>query len=189
MRWVAEFPVAATALYFLCFVFVSALCLPGAAPLMLIGGACFGLAWCTLLANAASSLGALLTMLATRRWLQEKLPLRFSRPIARVQQLLSKDRLSILLGLRLAPAIPYPVLNIALAFTDVKAGLFFWTSFIGMLPGTFLYVNAGAQLGRIQNTGDIFSAPVLVSLFALALLPYALRKLLMHLGWTAAASP
>jgi len=187
MQWVAAFPVTATLLYFVCFVAVSALCLPGAAPLMLIGGACFGLTWCTLLANTASALGALLAMLATRLWLKEKLLLRFAKPIDRLHALLKQGRLSVLLGLRLAPAIPYPVLNIALAFTDVKAGLFFWSSFLGMLPGTFLYVNAGSQLGRIQSLNDVFTTPVVASLFALALLPYALQKLLTRLGWITAA--
>lgn len=189
MAWVSAFPVTATAVYFICFVAVSALCLPGAAPLLLIGGACFGLGWCTLLANTASALGALLAMSATRFWLKEKLLARFSKPVERVHRVLQQGQFSVLLGLRLAPVIPYPVLNIALGFTNVKAGVFFWSSFLGMLPGTFLYVNAGAQLASVQSLDDILSVSIVASLCALALLPYALQKLLLKSGWLSPASP
>ena len=57
----------------------------------------------------------------------------------------------------------------------MKAWTFTWVSFVGMLAGTFVYVNAGSELARIETAGDIYSPRVLLSLAALALLPWVVK--------------
>jgi uncharacterized membrane protein YdjX (TVP38/TMEM64 family) len=57
----------------------------------------------------------------------------------------------------------------------MKTWTFFWISLAGMAAGTFVYVNAGTQLGQVRVLGDIYSPQVLASLAALALLPWLLK--------------
>jgi len=64
-------PMLASALYVGLYVLVTALSLPGAALLTLIGGALFGLGWGLLLVSFASTAGATLAMLISRLLLQD----------------------------------------------------------------------------------------------------------------------
>jgi hypothetical protein len=90
-----------------------------------------------------------------------------------------------LLTLRLVPAFPFFLVNIALGLTRMRVGTFWWASQLGMLPGTFLYVNAGTELGRIAAPRDVLSPAVLGSLALLGILPLVART--ACLGGTAAA--
>ena len=62
----AERPWTVTAVYFVVYVVITALSLPGAAIMTLAGGASFGLVWGTVVVSFASTLGATLAMLAAR---------------------------------------------------------------------------------------------------------------------------
>ena len=66
------YPAAVTVAYVVLFTLLTALCLPGAAVLMLLAGASFGLVWGSLLATLASTAGATLTMLGARHWLRHR---------------------------------------------------------------------------------------------------------------------
>lgn len=82
---------------------------------------------------------------------------------------------SYLLSLRLAPVVPFVLVNLLFGVTDFPVRRFYWVSQLGMLPATLVFVNAGTQLGRIRNLSDILSPGVLVSLLLLAVLPLAAR--------------
>ena len=48
------------------------------------------------------------------------------------------------MNLRLSPVIPFNILNHALGLSDAKVGRYVVASFIGMLPGTWMYVYLGS---------------------------------------------
>jgi uncharacterized membrane protein YdjX (TVP38/TMEM64 family) len=73
------------------------------------------------------------------------------------------------------PVLPFAVVNVAAGLSTMKTWTFFWISLAGMAAGTFVYVNAGTQLGQVRVLGDIYSPQVLASLAALALLPWLLK--------------
>ena len=88
--------------------------------------------------------------------------------------------------LRLVPIFPFFVVNIAPAFLGVRTSLYVATTFIGIMPGTFVYASVGSGLGAILDAGGapdlniIFTPPVLLPLLALSALaglPILLRKL------------
>lgn len=60
----------------------------------------------------------------------------------------------------------------------MRVWTFMWVTFLGILPGTVIYVNAGQKLGEIKKAADIVSLPILLSLALLGLLPLLLKKLL-----------
>jgi uncharacterized membrane protein YdjX (TVP38/TMEM64 family) len=178
-HWFAEMyaqrPVLVTALFVATFSIITALTLPGAAVLMLAAGASFGLVWGSVLSTFASALGATLAMLATRYLFRDAVAKKFASQVQQVDERMRKDGPYFLVSLRLAPIIPFFVVNWIVGLTGMRAGSFFWSSFIGMFAGTAAYVNAGTQLASINSLADIFSPGIIASLALLALLPLLLR--------------
>ena len=170
-----DHPTLVTLIYFSVFVLLTALCLPGAGVLMLVGGGCMGLGLCMLVSTAASALGALLTMLFARHLFRESVEQRFSSKLREINNGIEKNELVYLLSLRLAPIIPFVAFNLLAGLTRVKPWTFLWTSFLGMLPGTFLYVNAGSELAKVNRLEELISLEVMLSLAALALVPFLIQ--------------
>lgn len=168
-------PAVAIAGYFLLYVAVTALFVPGAAIMTLAGGAIFGLWVGTLLVSFASTLGATLAFLASRYLFREAVLRRVGDRLATIHAGLAKDGAFYLFALRLVPLVPFFTINLVMGLTPIKTSTFYWVSQVGMLAGTVVYVNAGTQLARVSSVADILS-PVLLASFALiGVLPLAAR--------------
>ncbi|GAA5315093.1 MAG: bifunctional TVP38/TMEM64 family protein/FAD-dependent oxidoreductase [Candidatus Pelagadaptatus aseana] len=173
-----EQPVVAGLLYFFIYVIVTAFSLPIAALMTLLGGALFGLGWGLLIISFASTIGATLAFLLARTLLRDWVQERFSRELKTINDGVAKQGAYYLFTLRLIPAVPFFVINLAFALTPMKTWTFYWVSQLGMLAGTAVYVNAGAELGAIESlSASGILTPGLVGAFILlALLPYVLRS-------------
>lgn len=160
---------------------LAALGLPGASLLMFAAGSGFGAALGTLLCLAGCTTGATLAMLASRRWLQPWARRRFGERLAELEARIASDGPSWLFSLRLLPVVPFTVVNLAAGLTPMRTWTFTWISCVGMAAGTFVYVNAGSELGHVRQLADLHSPSMLASLAALALLPWLLKPLLRRL--------
>lgn len=167
-----DHPTLVTLIYFGVFVLITALCLPGAGVLMLVGGGCMGFGLCMVVSTAGSALGALLTMLFARHFFRSSVESRFANKLNDINIGIEKNEVAYLLSLRLAPIIPFVAFNLLAGLTRVKPWTFLWTSFLGMLPGTMLYVNAGNELSKVNRLEELISLEVVISLAALALVPF-----------------
>jgi uncharacterized membrane protein YdjX (TVP38/TMEM64 family) len=165
-------PVAVLAAYFATHAALTALLVPGAIVLSLAAGAVFGLFWGTLVAALAASFGMTLGFLAVRRLFPDlrQVPA-ISRLLARFRQGGALD----LLALRLVPVVPYPLVNIAMALSPIRARAFFGATLLGTLPLTAVYVNAGTRLASLRSPDEVLSPGVLTSLAAIALVPWLAR--------------
>lgn len=164
--WISDHPILSHGLYFALYVAVTALSLPGAAVMTLAGGALFGLGWGLLLVSFASSLGATLAFLTARYLLRDRLRQRYAATLARVDAGMAKDGALYLASLRLVPLFPFFVINLVMGLTGLRTRTFYGVSQLAMLPGTFVYVNAGTQLAAVQQLADVVS-PGLLGAFAL----------------------
>ena len=171
-------PLLAAAAFFLLYVAVAALSLPGAALLTLAAGAVFGLAQGFVLVSFASSLGAACAFLIARYLLRDLVRRRFASQLAAIDRGIEKDGAFYLFALRLVPAFPFFAVNLAMAVTPIRAWTFYWVSQAGMLAGTVVYVNAGVQLGQIDSLAGILSWPLLASFALLGVFPLLAKKLL-----------
>ncbi len=115
--FVDERPVAAVAAFFLLYVAVTALSLPGAAILTLAAGAIFGLWQGTLIVSFASTIGASLAFLSSRYLLRDWVKARFGRRIDAIDRGIARDGAFYLLTLRLIPAFPFFLVNLAMGVT------------------------------------------------------------------------
>ncbi|MDQ6679692.1 MAG: FAD-dependent oxidoreductase [Pseudomonadota bacterium] len=170
-------PWAVIAAYFALYLAVTALSLPGAVILTLLGGATFGLLAGTLIVSFASTLGATLAFLASRYVLRETVAKRFGTRLAAVDAGLKKDGPYYLLTLRLVPLVPFFVVNLVMGLTRMKVATFYLVSQIGMLAGTLVYVNAGTELARVESLRGILSPGLLGSFVLLGVFPLLAKKL------------
>lgn len=169
-------PLVLAAGYFVIYVIVTALSLPGATIMTLAGGAIFGFSQGLLLVSFASSIGATLAFLVARFLLHDWVQQRFGDRIAPVNRGIEKDGAFYLFSLRLVPLFPFFVINLVMGLTPLKAWTFYWVSQVGMLAGTAVYINAGTQLAQIDSLSGILSPTLLASFALLGLFPLVARK-------------
>ncbi|HIF9056329.1 TPA: dihydrolipoyl dehydrogenase [Photobacterium damselae] len=164
-------PVWASLVFFFAYVTVTALSLPGAAIMTLLGAALFGFWWSLVLVSFASTIGATLAFLFSRFILRDWVQTKFGSRLSAINDGVKKQGSFYLLSLRLIPVFPFFLINLLMGLTPIRAKQFFFVSQLGMLPGTAVYVNAGTQLGEINTLSGIISLPVLISLALLGLFP------------------
>ena len=187
---VIENPLIAGGIFFVVYVLVTALSLPGAALMTLAGGALFGLGWGLVIVSFASSLGATLAMLISRFLLQDWVQQRLGRRLKPLNEGIEREGAFYLFALRLVPAFPFFMINLAMGLTHIKARTFWWVSQLGMLPGTLVYVNAGRELSQLDSLGGILSPGLIGAFVLLGLFPLIARKILdqvkarrVYRGW------
>ena len=173
--WRASNPLRAAAIFFAVYVAVTGLSLPGATVLTLAAGALFGLVWGTLIASFAASIGATIAFLLSRLVLRDWVTSHFAARLRSVDDGIRKGGSFYLLTLRLVPALPFFLINLAMGLTAIGTFTFYWVSQLGMLVGTVVYVNAGTQLAQIRTLSDIASPGLLLSFLLLALVPLATK--------------
>lgn len=144
----------------------TALSLPGAAILSLAAGAIFGSLWGTLYANIAATIGATLAFLIVRYLLRDAVVHRFGARLEGINRELETRGLNYLLFLRLVPVFPFFLINLAAGLTRMPLTTFFFGTLFGIIPGGFVFVNAGASLAAVTSLSGIASPRVLGS-FAL----------------------
>ena len=176
----------AVLVYVTVYVGAVALSVPGAVWLTIGAGFLFGTAAATALTVCAATAGAVLIFLAARSTLGSLLRKRAGGWLARVEAGFREGEVSYLLIMRLLPAIPFFVANLAPAFLGVRLRTFVWTTFVGIIPGTAVYASVGAGLGALLDRGEtpdlgvIFTPGILGPLLGLAglsALPLVVRKI------------
>lgn len=179
--WRDARPLAAGGLYFVVYILVTGLSLPGAGIMTLAGGALFGFWYALALVSFASSIGASLAFLVSRVLLRDWVQQRFAAQLHSVNRGFARDGGFYLLSLRLVPLFPFFLVNLLMGLLPISLRRFYWVSQLGMLPVTAVFVNAGRELGQLQDLSGIVSPGLLSSLVLLALFPFLARWLLERL--------
>ena len=147
----------------------TALSLPGAAIMSLASGAIFGSIMGTVYANIAATIGATLAFLVTRYLLRDLVLNTFGSKLEGMNRELETQGFNYLLFLRLVPVFPFFLINLAAGLTRLQLRTFFFGTALGIIPGGFVYVNAGASLATIDSLSGIVSPQVLGSFALLGL--------------------
>lgn len=174
--FVTHYYALAVLVYIACYVLLTALSLPIATLATLAGGFMFGAYWGTFYTVIAASIGATLIFMAARYALSDFLARKSAKFLNQLKDGFNANAFSYMLTLRLVPLFPFVVVNIAPALLAVKFKIFVIATFIGIIPGTFVYNLAGASLADIFADNGEFSASaimtpkVILSLVALGLL-------------------
>jgi pyruvate/2-oxoglutarate dehydrogenase complex dihydrolipoamide dehydrogenase (E3) component/uncharacterized membrane protein YdjX (TVP38/TMEM64 family) len=175
--WRTAHPAGAAAAFFAAYVAMTGLSIPGAVLLTLLAGALFGLVWGTILVSFASSIGATLAFLASRFVLRDWVQAKYASQLQAINRGVEKEGGFYLFSLRLIPAVPFFVINLAMGLTPMRPRMFYWVSQLGMLAGTLVYVYAGTQLGRIDSLEDVLSWPLITAFLLLGFFPLIAKKI------------
>jgi len=174
-----EHYVVALAIAFVTYAGATALSLPGGLVLSLTMGFIFGRWAGTVLVVLAATVGATLVFLAARYLFADAARRRMGALGEKISAGFTENALSYLLFLRLVPLFPFFLVNLAPAFTKIRLTTFVLGTFIGIIPATFVYVNLGETLGRIDSLSGLVSPETIgafVLLGLLALVPVFVRK-------------
>jgi uncharacterized membrane protein YdjX (TVP38/TMEM64 family) len=178
-------PLLAPLLYIFVYMASTALSIPGGIFLSIFGGFLFPQPYSAIYVVTGATLGAILIFLAARTAFGEFLKNRAGPLMQKMRAGFHENGASYLLFLRLVPLFPFWLVNLAPAFFGVSLFTFIWTTFFGIIPGAFVFTQAGVGLGAILDTGEtlsidaIFNIQVKIALIALgifALLPIIIKK-------------
>jgi dihydrolipoamide dehydrogenase len=180
-KHISEQPFFSFFIYFLVYIVTVAFGFPSATILTIASGALFGLWIGTLLVSFASTIGASLNFLISRYLLQDSLEKKFPEKLKEINKGITEDGPFYLFTIRMIPIFPFFLVNLLMGLTKIPLRTFFIVSQIGMLMGTFVYVNAGTQIASISSIKEILSKEIIVSLSLLGILPMIAKTMIDYI--------
>ena len=183
---VSKYPYAAPISYILIYFLLTSLSFPGAVFVTLTGGFLFPQPYSTLYTMTGATLGATTLFLIARYSTEHMREKNLGSMLQKIEKGLKENAASYLLFLRLIPLFPFWVVNLAPALFGVPLKTFIWTTIVGIIPGTFVFTQAGSGLDEIFNQSESISIHsilntkmklALVALGLFALMPILLKKL------------
>jgi uncharacterized membrane protein YdjX (TVP38/TMEM64 family) len=152
LGWIKELGTLAAIAFILIYILSTILFIPGSI-LTLGSGALFGVIWGSVYVSIGSTLGGTLAFLVgrylAREWVDHQLIA--NAQFQSVANAVSREGWKIVLLTRLSPLFPFNLLNYAFGVTQVSLKDYFFASWMGMLPGTIMYVYVGSLIGDIAK--------------------------------------
>lgn len=160
----------APALYIGLFILLPAFFFP-VAVLALAGGLLFGLWWGSVYTFIGAVLNCAMMFLLARyvgrsqvqRLVEQKLSPQWQR---RLQMADGKEGFLLLIILRLIPAVPYNLINYTFGLTGISFSSYLLASAIGIIPGTFAFINIGDKTLEAGSPSFWIAIGLLVLLLA-----------------------
>ncbi len=150
---VAALGYAAPLLFILVYALSTAFSLPTGLLLSTVGGFLFGTLWGGTLIVIGATLGATMIFLAARTVLGDILRARAGPFLQKLEAGFRENEISYMLVLRLVPLFPFWLVNLAPAFLGVRTSTFIGGTFLGIIPGSFVFASVGTGLGAILESG------------------------------------
>lgn len=155
--------------------------IPGTGGKSMIFGWLFGLWSAVLMVDAALTLAALVAFFVSRYLIRDVIESRFTGHVERLNRHLVTDGPFYLLQLRMAHA-PYTFINYVSGALRVPACTFWWTTQLGLLPGTIVFVFAGTRLPTLRELAEqgvirLLDPWLVAGLLLTAILPMIVRWL------------
>lgn len=185
LGFISIYPTLSPIAYTVIYAISTALSIPGGAFLTMVGGFLFPQPLATFCTVTGATIGAVAIFLIANTALGESLKSQADSFLGKMRKEFQEEGASYLLVLRFVPIFPFWLVNLAPAFLGVRLWTFFWTTLIGIIPGAFVFSQAGTGLGAILDSegpldlATIFNRDVKIALVALAmvaLIPVAVRK-------------
>lgn len=177
-----------SALYFILIYFFSVLLsLPTGIILCITSGYLFPFPLSSLYVVTASSLGSFTVFFLSKKVIHHLMERKKDLYLRKLEKGFSENAVFYLLFLRLVGIFPYWLVNIGPAFFKIRLWTFFWTTFIGIIPGVVLLTQAGSGLFLVIESNQelsiftLFTAKIkicLILLGLLALLPIVIKKII-----------
>ena len=182
--FVAYNPLLAPLAFMVMYAVVVAFSLPGGAIMTIAGGFLFGTVLGTVWVVLSATTGATILFVIAKTSLGDLLHAKAGPWLKKMENGFRENALSYLLVLRLIPLFPFFVVNLVPAFLGVSLRTYVLGTFVGIIPGSFVYATVGTGLGSIFDRNEAFTASgvmtpeivtALIGLALLSLLPVAYK--------------
>lgn len=170
-------PILVISIFIGAYLFLTSLAIPGSLVLTILSGAIFGTFFGVVIVSLCGALGATLSFLISRYLLKDYVSSKFYLLFLTINKNLKQDGVFYLFILRFIPVSPFVIINLVMGITSLRVWTFFWTTFLGMIPGDIIYVFAGNKISEFEAPADIMTPSFLFSLTLLVLLPLLARKI------------
>jgi len=176
LYWVQHHYIITVIAFSILYVILVAISFPGASYLTIVSGFLFGTFLGMIYVVCAATIGSIILFLAVRNAVNPLVADTQKTWINKMRQGFSENEVRYLFFLRILPIFPFWAVNVAAAVLNVRLITFILVTFIGIIPGTFIYALLGSGLGTVfdqnksPNMGIIFEPYVLLPLIALAIL-------------------
>lgn len=186
LDWIAQLGPWGSVIFIGLYIVATVLFIPGSA-LTLGAGAIFGVAWGSVYVSIGSTLGATAAFLVGRYLARNAIARKIegNERFAAIDKAVANEGWKIVGLTRLSPVFPFTLLNYAFGLTRVKLGHYVLASWIGMMPGTVMYVYLGslakAATGeRTRTTGEwvLYGVGLLATLVVTILVTRLAKKAL-----------
>lgn len=173
-EWVGRYGIWAQLFYILLYILATAFSLPVGAILTITAGFLFGIVVGTIIVVLGATIGSIAIFVAVQMGVGDFLTKNTGSWVARMSEGFNKNAFSYLLMLRLIPIFPFALVNVVPALLGVSLSVYVVATFIGIIPGSLVYVLLGNGLGAIFDAGGnvdmgiIFDAEILLPILALA---------------------
>ena len=162
-------------LFILVYIIATALSIPGGVFLTILAGFLFGKYFATSYVAIGATIGACILFLAAKTAIGDFFLKKAGTRLKKISEGFKKNATCYMLFLRLIPLFPFWLVNIVPAFFKIKFKTFLWTTFFGIMPGSFIFAQAGVGLQSIIekesfDLKSILSFEVILSLSLLAIL-------------------
>ncbi len=162
-EWVEDNVALAALSYVAVYVAAVALSMPCGVILSVAGGFLFGAALGGPLAVLGATLGAATLFIMARTAFGSRSAERLGAPAARMAEGLRRDAMPYLLAMRLAPFVPFFLVNLVPAVTGVPLRTFVIATFLGVIPAITVFALTGAGLGALLDSGEAVTARSLIT--------------------------
>jgi uncharacterized membrane protein YdjX (TVP38/TMEM64 family) len=186
-HWRDRHPLAVVLLLAAVFVISTGLSIPAVITLSIICGSLLGMWVGLVVASFSETAGATIAFLSSRYLLRSAIEQRWKHFVEKADRMLDRDGVFYLLSLRFVHVIPSWLINLVMGCTRVPVSTFWWTTQLGMLPATCLYVFTGAHLPTMEKLKEqgifgIVTPPIIAVFVLLAAVPLVVRFVLRHRG-------
>lgn len=176
LTWTREHYFLTVFIYILVYIIGVAASIPGAIFFTLAGGFLFGIWFGTLYVVIGATIGASILFLAVKMAFADWFAKKSAKWMKQMEQGFRENAFNYLLTLRLIPLFPFWLVNIISALLNVRLSTFVAGTFLGIIPGSFIYASVGHNLGSLfdanqpPNLNVIFTPSIFLSLLGLATL-------------------
>jgi uncharacterized membrane protein YdjX (TVP38/TMEM64 family) len=179
----SEQPIKFTSIFLSIYILITALSIPGAIVLTILSGAVYGVALGTFLVSVASCIGATIAFFMSRYFFRDFFIARYRERFEEMDRKFQDGGKTYLFTMRLIPVSPFVVINLFMGLTSVNVWTYIWITFVGMIPGTIVYVFAGRRIAEISSPGEILDWSILLIFSLIGLLPLLVRYIQKGKKW------
>jgi len=172
-----NFPIASSFLFFLSYLAIATVSLPGVIPLSIIGGFLFGFVKGSLLSILAVTTGSCLAFLIVRHLFRNFFIKKTGNKTEKIYSHLRKNEIYYLFALSLSPFIPLLLTNIIMGLSSIRLAVFFVVSLIALLPQVAIYTNFGSQVAMLESLHELAEPNMILAFSLIGLFPLVVKYL------------